>query len=93
MRAYVLVTEEEAKERGYSPTYGYTEWEERNPDSWYDDWKYDLHLYQLDEGTDRWVASDGGEPEDNTFGRDWGWVPAELHKAYDDGFKAGRASA
>ena len=26
-----------------------------------------------------------GEPEDNSFGRDWGWVPAELKNAYQKG--------
>jgi len=25
---------------------------------------------------------DGGEPEDNTFTRDWSWVPKELRRAY-----------
>lgn len=25
---------------------------------------------------------DGGEPEDNSFTRDWSWVPAAIEKAY-----------
>ena len=31
------------------------------------------------------VYSDGGEPEDNSFGRDWSWVPAALEEAYQKG--------
>lgn len=34
--------------------------------------------------------SDGGEPEDNTFGRDWNWVAKELEKAYQEGKKEPR---
>lgn len=33
---------------------------------------------------DRW---DGGEPEDNSFLRDWGWVADELRNAYEQGKK------
>lgn len=29
--------------------------------------------------------SDGGEPEDNSFIRDWGWVPIQLELAYQLG--------
>ena len=29
---------------------------------------------------DKELHRDGGEPEDNTFGRDWGWVPGLLNK-------------
>ncbi len=28
---------------------------------------------------------DGGEPEDNSFVRDWEWVKDELFKAYEQG--------
>ncbi len=31
---------------------------------------------------DHW---DGGEPEDNSFNRDWSWVADELHNAYMQG--------
>lgn len=31
--------------------------------------------------------SDGGEPEDNTFGRDWSWVEMELERAYKAGLR------
>ena len=30
---------------------------------------------------------DGGEPEDNSFVRDWDWVEDELMKAYQQGLK------
>lgn len=39
------------------------------------------------------VESDGGEPEDNTFARDWHWVDTAIRRAYDLGFKHGTASA
>jgi hypothetical protein len=47
-----------------------------------DDWDYRIYLYlQKDDGEYEFIASDGGEPEDNTFRRDWSWVPGELNKA------------
>jgi hypothetical protein len=30
---------------------------------------------------------DGGEPEDNSFGRDWSWIKGELERAYELGRK------
>lgn len=33
----------------------------------------------------RFVGSDGGEPEDQTLGRNWRWVVDELNKAYLSG--------
>lgn len=36
------------------------------------------------------VHQDSGEPEDNTFGRDWSWVFDALQRAYDDGVAKGR---
>ncbi len=41
-----------------------------------DDWPERQVLCLGDEELHR----DGGEPEDNTFGRDWGWVPGLLNK-------------
>lgn len=35
------------------------------------------------------IATDGGEPEDQSFRRDWSWVPDELQKAYDAGYRKG----
>ena len=34
---------------------------------------------------------DGGEPEDNSFGRDWNWVPEALRQAYELGLQDGRS--
>ena len=41
--------------------------------------------------TPRLVGSDGGEPEDNSFYRDWAWVVGELNAAYERGLKDGKA--
>jgi hypothetical protein len=32
---------------------------------------------------------DGGEPEDNSFGRDWHWVPSTIQEAFEAGVKVG----
>ena len=33
---------------------------------------------------------DGGEPEDNTFYRDWNWVPGAIENAYKLGVQDGK---
>ena len=33
--------------------------------------------------------ADGGEPEDQSFGRDWSWVPEALEQAYKYGLEDG----
>ena len=33
---------------------------------------------------------DGGEPEDNSFARDWSWVPGAIRRAYELGFADGQ---
>lgn len=49
---------------------------------------YRLYLVEFAAGKYvRTVGCDGGEPEDNTFGRDWSWVPDELNKLAEE--KAG----
>ena len=35
---------------------------------------------------------DYGEPEDNSFNRDWQWVADELRNAYEQGKKDGKTS-
>lgn len=35
------------------------------------------------------IAVDGGEPEDQSFRRDWGWVPDALNEAYRQGLRDG----
>ena len=37
------------------------------------------------------IKRDGGEPEDNTFGRDWHWVDGLLSAVYSEGVKDGVA--
>ena len=37
-------------------------------------------IEHMPDGTVREVGYDRGEPEDNSFGRDWGWVTPELNK-------------
>jgi hypothetical protein len=39
----------------------------------------------VDTKTGEVVGSDGGEPEDNTFYRDWSWVPELLNKVANGG--------
>lgn len=48
----------------------------RKPAEVNDDWSYQQALCLGDEEL-HW---DGGEPEDNYFRRDWGWVPGLLNK-------------
>jgi hypothetical protein len=35
------------------------------------------------------LGEDGGEPEDQSFRRDWAWVPQALQDAYDLGYGHG----
>ena len=35
------------------------------------------------------IRRDGGEPEDNTFARDWSWVSGLIADAYAQGVKDG----
>ena len=37
-------------------------------------------------------GADGGEPEDNLFGRDWAWVKPAIEAAYLYGFSDGVAA-
>ena len=39
----------------------------------------------VDTKTGEVVGTDGGEPEDNTFYRDWAWVPTLLNKVANGG--------
>lgn len=44
-------------------------------------YRYMRHLIRVDDdGTETLLGSDGGEPEDQSFGRDWAWVPEELNR-------------
>jgi len=54
------------------------------------DYNYRNRLVIVDDSGERdhW---DGGEPEDNSFIRDWSWVADELRNAYAQGLKDGAA--
>ena len=47
---------------------------------------YVTALVIIDNGEKRY-HTDGGEREDQTFGRDWSWVERELKKAYEAGLR------
>lgn len=54
---------------------------------WHSDWdeyRQCIVLY-IDGKPQRIVGCDGGEPEDQTLSRDWGWVTDELNEAVERG--------
>lgn len=53
-----------------------------------DDYNYRNRLIIRDDSGER-EQWDGGEPEDNSFIRDWAWVAKELLNAYEQGKKDG----
>jgi hypothetical protein len=51
-------------------------------------------VFRLEDGRPvELLGTDGGEPEDQTLGRDWGWVPAALQAAFELGKAEGVAAA
>jgi hypothetical protein len=48
------------------------------------DWDYDSSgVFRCEDGVPvELLGSDGGEPEDQTLGRDWSWVAPALQAAY-----------
>ncbi len=42
--------------------------------------EYGFYSTLVDTTDDRELGTDGGEPEDQCYGRDWKWVPEELNK-------------
>ncbi len=55
-----------------------------------DSYNYRTTMEIYHDGTLVRSESDGGEPEDNSFGRDWDWVPGAIQEAYDLGVKDGK---
>lgn len=53
----------------------------------WEEWRQCIVLYE-DSKPVRILSSDGGEPEDQTLTRDWGWVTEELNNAYRMGYEA-----
>lgn len=47
-----------------------------------DDDRYRSTMRIVHQGKVIQEETDGGEPEDNSFTRDWSWVPAAIEKAY-----------
>lgn len=47
-------------------------------------------MYAVIDGEEYLLGSDGGEPEDNYFCRDWDWIEAALLQAYQKGLEDGR---
>lgn len=46
-------------------------------------------IYRCEDGVPvEWIGDDGGEPEDQTLGRDWKWVAPALRVAYKLGREA-----
>ena len=46
--------------------------------------RWDSYTELVDTKTGEVVGSDGGEPEDNSFGRDWSWVCPLLNKVAEE---------
>lgn len=80
MKRYVQVSLKDVVERQLP------EWE-----SWDGGYEDDLYwgaaIYRCDdEGNPvEFIACDGGEPEDNSFNRDGGWIVGELNRAAEQG--------
>jgi hypothetical protein len=55
-----------------------------------DSWYPSSYLYRFEDDIPvEFIGQDGGEPEDQTFSRDWGWVTGALQDAYQLGRKHG----
>ena len=50
------------------------------PDPWTGN--YGFIVYRIEDAGHVFVGEDGGEPEDQTLGRDWAWVVPALNEAY-----------
>lgn len=59
-----------------------------------DGFDYGQSLIVTHDGIEIARESDGGEPEDQSFYRDWNWVPGLIERVYSlgvaDGIKIGR---
>lgn len=57
-------------------------------DGYEDEYRYLLYRFE-DKVPMELIGSDGGEPEDQTFSRDWAWVPRALNEAFQLGLVKG----
>lgn len=70
MRIYKVIDEDRAVNLGLA---------EKNP------YQYTSYLVEFSVDGVALIGQDGGEPEDQTLGRDWKWVVSALQRAYDAG--------
>lgn len=57
-----------------------------------EDWcdhKWRTFVIKTVNGKSKIIHCDGGEPEDQTLGRDWSWVGGALDEAYQSGLTDG----
>lgn len=62
--------------------------EDEYGEPWGDKWDDEERLYLVEVtpgGHHAVLGADGGEPEDSSFSRDWGWVADALNRAYKQG--------
>ena len=57
-------------------------WRDEPPFDWEDE--YRRLLFDTSTSPPTEIASDGGEPEDQTLYRDWAWVPKLLNKLAEE---------
>jgi hypothetical protein len=60
----------------------------KDGESWGDNYRHYLIIER--DGKLLSCHSDGGEPEDNRFGRDWSWVANAIRQAYEFGVQDGK---
>ena len=66
---------------------GYSNEDYDNDPQWYE---YRSGVFLMEKGIPiEMLGCDGGEPEDQTLGRDWSWIVDALNDAYRNGFDDG----
>jgi hypothetical protein len=80
---YICVSFKEARERGLDDPWGIFE-----DELVYED-EYRMGIWRLDGVNSKFLNSDGGEPEDNSFIRDGAWITPALNEAYQLGYHRG----
>ena len=87
MSEFVCLYFSEAKEQGYEAPWGCTDWHDMIDVEGEDE--YTSGIWMIDVDGSHFIGSDGGEPEDQTLGRDWAWVTGALNAAYGQGVRDG----
>lgn len=90
---YIQKSYEEAEAENFPPPGRYYEnWEQwREDNAWQvSEMYWSNGIWRInDDGSMECIATDGGEPEDNSFARDGAWIVGELNRAFENGFRAG----